>query len=104
MWTFKGNANTADELKSVRLRTSTQSSVKETINAAVSLNDVNDSSFVGSVDCNAVQSTIGAHKITVIESDADRKAFFDALDNPPEPTDQLINAFALRKKLIANAE
>ncbi|WP_424432994.1 DUF1778 domain-containing protein, partial [Planktotalea sp.] len=52
----------------------------------------------------AARSTIEAHAITVVESEADRNAFFDALENPPKPTKRLANAFALRKKLIANAD
>ena len=78
--------------------------MKDTINRAATLNGVDVSFFVVSAAYNAAQSTIEAHKVTVIESDADRKAFFDALDNPPEPTERLVDAFALRKKLIANAE
>ena len=44
------------------------------------------------------------HKTTVIDSEADRKAFFDALENPPLPTDQLVKAFRARKTLIKNAD
>ncbi len=42
--------------------------------------------------------------MTVLESEADREAFFNALDNPPEPTERLRKAFAHRKKLIANSD
>lgn len=104
MLAFEYTTVAVDEPKSARLEARTQPSVKDTINRAATLNGVDVSSFVVSAAYNAAQSTIEAHKVTVIESEADRKAFFDALDNPPKPTKRLIDAFALRKKLIANAE
>ena len=104
MLAFQDITVAVDESKSARLEARTQPSVKDTINRAATLNGVDVSSFVVSAAYNAAQSTIEAHKITVIESEADRKAFFDALDNPPKPTKRLIDAFASRKNLIANAE
>jgi len=104
MVAFEDTTAAVDEPKSARLEARTQPSVKDTIHRAAALNGVDVSSFVISAAYNAAQSTIAAHKVTVIESEADRKAFFDALDNPPKPVKRLVDAFALRKKLIANAE
>jgi len=104
MVAFADTTATVDEPKSARLEARTQPSVKDTIHRAAALSGVDVSSFVVSAAYNAAQSTIEAHNITVIESEADRKAFFDALDNPPKPTKRLAEAFALRKKLIANAD
>jgi len=104
MLAFENSTVTVDEPKSARLEARTQPSVKDTIHQAATLNGVDVSSFVVSAAYDAAQSTITAHKVTVIESEADREKFFNALDNPPKPTKRLVEAFALRKKLIANAD
>ncbi|MEO0383883.1 MAG: DUF1778 domain-containing protein [Pseudomonadota bacterium] len=104
MAAFEHTAAAVDEPKSARLEARTQPSVKDMIHHAAALSGVDVSSFVVSAAYNAAQSAIEAHKVTVIESEADRKAFFDALDNPPKPTKRLVDAFAMREKLIANAE
>ena len=104
MLAFEDATASVDEPKSARLEARTQPSVKDTINRAATLNGVDVSSFVVSAAYNAAQSTIEAHKVTVLESEADREAFFNALDNPPKPTKRLQEAFAQRKKLIANAD
>jgi len=103
MEAFENTTGKLDEPKSARLEARTQPSVKEIIHQAATLNGVDVSSFVVSAAYDAAQSTIAAHKVTVIESAADKEAFFNALDNPPKPTRHLVEAFALRKKLIANA-
>ncbi len=104
MAAFANTTAAVDEPKSARLEARTQPSVKDTIHRAATLSGVDVSSFVVNAAYNAAQATIEAHKVTVIDSEADRKAFFDALDNPPKPTKRLAEAFALRKKLIANAD
>jgi len=104
MLAFQDTTAIVDEPKNARLEARTQPSVKDTISRAATLNGVDVSSFVVSAAYDAAQSTISAHKLTVIESEADRAAFFNALDNPPKPAKRLKDAFALRKKLIANAD
>lgn len=47
--------------------------------------------------------TADSYKLTIIESEADRAAFFNALENLPKPTKRLVKASALRKKLVPNA-
>ena len=104
MLAFKDTTVTVDEPKSARLESRTQPSVKADILRAAILNGVDVSSFVISAAYSAARSTIKAHTVTVIESEADRDTFFNALENPPKPTKRLVDAFALRKKLIANAD
>lgn len=103
MLVFEDSTLAVDEPKSARLEARTQPSVKDAIQRAATLNGVEVSSFVVSAAYEAAKSTLSAHKVTLLESDADREAFFNALDNPPKPTKRLIDAFALREKLIANA-
>jgi uncharacterized protein (DUF1778 family) len=104
MIAFEDSTAAVDEPKSARLEARTQPSVKDIIHRAATLNGVDVSSFIVSAAFSAAQSTIETHKITVIDSEADRKIFFDALDNPPKPTKRLVDAFELRKMLIANAD
>ena len=104
MVAFKDTTNAVNEPKSARLESRTQPSVKADILRAATLNGVDISAFVVSAAYSAARSTIEAHAVTVVESEADRAAFFNALENPPKPTKRLANAFALRKKLIANAD
>ncbi|MBD1549674.1 DUF1778 domain-containing protein [Roseibium aggregatum] len=104
MLAFEDTTASVDEPKSARLEARTQPSVKDTINRAATLNGVDVSSFVVSAAYSAALSTIEAHKVTVLESEADKEVFFNALENPPKPTKRLKKAFAQRKKLVANAD
>lgn len=104
MLAFEDGTAAVDEPKSARLEARTQPSVKDAINRAAALSGVEVSSFVVSAAYKAALTTIEAHKITALESETDRAAFFDALETPPKPNDRLKKAFALREKLIANAD
>ncbi|MDE0523602.1 MAG: DUF1778 domain-containing protein [Boseongicola sp.] len=104
MLVFEDSTAAVDEPKSARLEARTWPSVKDAISRAATLSGVEVSSFVVSAAYNAAHTTIKAHKMTILESEADRAAFFGALENPPKPNDRLKNAFALREKLIANAD
>ena len=104
MMAFEDTTAAVDEPKSARLEARTQPSVKDAIHRAATLSGVDVSSFVVSSAYQAAQTIIESHAVTRIDSDADRKAFFDALDNPPQPTRRLAEAFELRRKLIANAD
>ena len=104
MLAFEDSTFAVDEPKSARLEARTQPSVKDAISRAATLSGVEVSSFVVSAAYKAAQTTIEAHKVTVLESEADRAAFFGALENPPQPNDRLKQAFALREKLITNAD
>lgn len=104
MMAFEDATALIDEPKSARLEARTQPSVKDIIHRAATLNGVDVSSFIVSAAYSAAQSTIETHKITVIDSEADRAVFFAALDNPPKLTKRLVDAFELRKKLVVNAD
>jgi uncharacterized protein (DUF1778 family) len=104
MLAFEDSTVAVDEPKSARLEARTQPSVKDAISRAATLSGVEVSSFVVSAAYKAAQTTIEAHKLTVLESEADRAAFFGALENPPKPNNRLKQAFALRETLIANAD
>ena len=71
---------------------------------AATLRGVEVSSFVVSAAYQAARKVIGAHESTVLESEADRTKFFDALENPPKPNQRLRKAFALRERTIVNAD
>src|SRR3954471_20103311 len=45
--------------------------------------------------------TIAEHE-TLVLSDRDRMAFFDALVNPPQPSERLVRALAERKRRVAS--
>jgi uncharacterized protein (DUF1778 family) len=47
----------------------------------------------------AARRTIAAHE-TVVLSDRDRAVFFDALTNPPAPSERLQRAFAEHKHRV----
>jgi uncharacterized protein (DUF1778 family) len=49
----------------------------------------------------AARRTIAEHE-TLVLSERDRKAFFDALVNPPKPNSRLRRAFAEHKRRIAS--
>jgi len=101
---FQDTTAAVDEPKSARLEARTQPSVKDAIHRAATLSGVDVSSFVVSAAYKAAQATLESHRVTVIDSEADRQAFFDALNSPSKPTQRLADAFELRKKLIANAD
>lgn len=101
---FEDTTASIDEPKSARLEARTQPSVKEIINRAAALTGVDASSFIINAAYSAARSAIEAHKLTAIESEADRETFFGALETPSNPTVRLQEAFAQRKKLIANAD
>mgnify|MGYP003656252421 FL=1 len=99
-----GDKRSSDEPKSARVELRTQPSVKDTISRAAALNGVDVSAYVISAALEAAKATLAAHDVTVLASAADSTAFFAALDNPPQPSERLAKAFALREKLIANAD
>ena len=92
-----------DEPKKARLEVRTQQHVKDTIHQAAVLSGVDDSAFIVSTAYEAAKATIKAHELTVLDSDADKAAFFVALDDPPAPTDRLKRAFAMHGKTVTDA-
>ena len=75
-----------------RMNFRTKSRIKETIQKAAALSGVDDSTFAMSAAYSHALEVINSHERTTLAAQ-DFDAFFDALDNPPAPTDALKNAF-----------
>ncbi|MBB4188409.1 uncharacterized protein (DUF1778 family) [Sinorhizobium terangae] len=81
-----------DEPNSARMNFRTKERVKRTIQRAAALSGLDDSAFTINAAYQSAIATIAAHEATLLQT-TDYQAFFDALDNPPAPTDQLKDAF-----------
>lgn len=103
MLAFDDGTIAVSEPKSVRLEVLTKPSVEEAIKYAALLSGVDVGSFIMATAYKAAQTINKAYDMTELKSEADRAAFFKALENPPKPNKQMKQAFALHKKLIANA-
>ncbi|MBP0615685.1 DUF1778 domain-containing protein [Jiella mangrovi] len=82
-----------DERASERMNFRTKPRIKRTIQQAAALSGVDDSVFTMTAAYEAALRTIAAHEVTRL-TPADHAAFFEALDNPPEPTEALRAAFS----------
>lgn len=101
MRSFEDTANDIDERSSERMNFRTKPRVKAAIQRAAALSGVDDSVFTMSAAYKAAQDVIRAHETTLL-SPADHAAFFDALDNPPPPTDRLREAFERHKARVTS--
>ena len=104
MSAFRDSAAAVGERKRAPLEARTQPSVKNTVRHADTLSGVEVGSILVSAACRSSQRVPEVHKVSVLESEVDRTAFFDALKNPPKPNHRLREAFELREQLIANAD
>lgn len=82
-----------DERSTERMSFRTKPRIKEAIHHAAALSGLDDSTFAMSAAYKAALETIKEHEHTTLHA-VDHKAFFEALDNPPAPTDKLRTAFA----------
>lgn len=98
---FKDVASTTNEKRTERLNFRTSARIKEDIQKAAALAGVDDSAFVMSAAYDKALQTISAHERTDL-TEADHTAFFEALDNPPEPTDRLRAAFEAHRKTVVS--
>jgi len=73
---------------------------KDLIERAARLSRRKVSDFCVTALADIARRTIAEHE-TLVLSDRDRKAFFDALVNPPEPSERLIRALAEHKRRVA---
>jgi uncharacterized protein (DUF1778 family) len=73
---------------------------KELIERAAHLERRKLTDFCVTALADAARRTIAAHE-TLMLSERDRRAFFAALINPPEPSERLIRALAEHKRRIA---
>lgn len=99
MLAFEDQTQTIEERRTARMNFRTQPRVKDTIQRAAAMSGVDDSVFAMNAAYRAAVDTIQAHERTVLAK-ADRKAFFDALDAPAQPTQALKDAFARHRKTV----
>jgi uncharacterized protein (DUF1778 family) len=74
---------------------------KDLIERAAHLSRRKVSDFCVTALTDTARRTIAEHE-TLVLSDRDRKAFFDALVNPPEPSERLVRAAAEHKRRVAS--
>lgn len=88
MLSFNDKTSDIEELSSARMSFRTKPRIKDAISQAAALAGVDDSTFTMSAAYQAALTTIEAHERTRLQP-VDHSAFFEALDNPPAPTDAL---------------
>ena len=103
MLPFPDDNATPRESKTARLEYRTTPAAKAAIQQAAALLGVDESAFVTATMLERARATIAAHERTVL-SEADRAAFFAALDAPAAPTPALREAIALRRRVVRNAD
>jgi uncharacterized protein (DUF1778 family) len=74
---------------------------KNLIERAAYLSRRKVSDFCVTALADTARRTIAEHE-TLVLSDRDRKAFFAALINPPEPSERLLRALAEHKRRVAS--
>lgn len=74
---------------------------KDLIERAAHLSRRKVSDFCVTALADTARRTIAEHE-TLLLSDRDREAFFDALINPPEPSERLKRALADHKRRVAS--
>ena len=74
---------------------------KDLIERAAHLSRRKVSDFCVTALTDTARRTIAEHE-TLMLSDRDRKAFFDALVKPPEPSERLVRALAEHKRRVAS--
>lgn len=87
-------------LRAERLGFRVDEQTKELIERAAQLERRKLTNYCISALTEAARRTIAEHE-TLTLSERDRKAFFDALINPPEPSERLKRAVAEHKRRIA---
>jgi uncharacterized protein (DUF1778 family) len=92
MLAFHNTTDAIDEPSDARMQFRTKAHVKEAIQRAAALSGVDDSAFMVSAVYQSAMATIAAHERTHLDR-VDHEAFFTALDQPPEPTQKLKDAY-----------
>lgn len=101
MLAFHDKVAEVEERSSERMNFRTKPRIKQAIQRAAALSGVDDSVFTMNAAYQAATETIAAHERTVLQP-VDHQAFFDALDNPPAPTEKLRSAFRRHRGTIAS--
>lgn len=86
-------------LREERLGFHVDESTKALIERAAQLERRKLTDFCMTALTDTVRRTIAAHE-TLVLSDRDRAVFFDALVNPPAPSERLLRAFAEHKRQV----
>lgn len=92
-------AESNDERASERMNFRARPRIKKAIQRAAALAGMDDSAFTMNAAYRAALETIAAHERTVLSGE-DAAAFLDALDNPPEPTQRLRDAYERHRATI----
>lgn len=93
MRAFNDTTKDIDERASERMGFRTKPHIKQAIQRAAALSGVDDSVFTMNAAYQSALAIITAHDRTHLQP-SDHAAFFDALDNAPEPTDAMKKAVA----------
>lgn len=88
-----------DERSTERMNFRTKPHIKRAIRRAAALQGIDDSAFTINAAYKAALDTIAAHERTFLSA-ADHAAFFEALDNPPEPTVALRDAYVRHGRTV----
>lgn len=96
MLNFSDVAAVIDEPKTARMEQRTKPSIKAQIQRAASLLGVDETTFVTSAALERARATIAEQERTLLSAEA-CKMVLAALDNPPEPTEELREAMALHR-------
>lgn len=97
MQAFKDSTVEIEEKATERMHFRAKPHIKRAIQTAAALSGVDDSVFTMSAAYEAALETIARHQRTLLQPE-DYEVFFNALDNPPEPTEALREAFAEYEK------
>ncbi|MBK1690920.1 DUF1778 domain-containing protein [Ectothiorhodospira mobilis] len=92
-------ANHGRERNTERFAFRTAPRIKQTIERAAALSGQDMSSFVLAAAYERALATIQAHEVTRLTAE-DHQAFFDALENPPAPTERLRVAFTHHRETV----
>jgi len=87
------------ERSTARFAFRTAPRIKQTIERAAALNGQDMSTFVLAAAYQRALETIETHEVTRLRAEDDQ-AFFEALEHPPAPTEQLRAAFAQHQETV----
>lgn len=99
MFAFKDTASEIDEPNDARMNFRTKPRIKDAIQRAAALSGMDDSAFTINAAYRSALETIAAHEETMLKS-IDHAAFFEALDNPAAPTENLKDAFKRHREVV----
>ncbi|HET8800784.1 MAG TPA: DUF1778 domain-containing protein [Marinobacter sp.] len=93
------NTPEARKRNTARFNFRTTERIKQTVERAAALLGQDTSTFAIDAAYHRAVETIQAHEVTHLKPE-DHQAFFDALEQPPAPTDKLRAAFAQHKDKV----